>query len=94
MPLPIGFDMDGVLADFDLAFHEVQERLFGPGAVSSAGEPEKEEEAQIAGPCQGSWRSSAANAWCNLIHTRQGFQLLDDRRFPRPQRMPQIPILL
>lgn len=45
MPLCIGFDMDGVLADFSLAFHEVEERLFGPGAGVSAGEPEKEEEA-------------------------------------------------
>ncbi len=46
MPLRIGFDMDGVLADFVLAFHEVEERLFGPGPGSSAGDPEKEEEVQ------------------------------------------------
>lgn len=46
MPLRIGFDMDGVLADFSLAFHEVEERLFGPGSSLSAGEPEKEEAAQ------------------------------------------------
>jgi hypothetical protein len=48
MPLRIGFDMDGVIADFSLAFHEVEERLFGPGPGMSAGEPEKEEEAQTA----------------------------------------------
>lgn len=46
MPLRIGFDMDGTIADFGLAFHEVEERLFGPGATVSAGQPEKEEEAQ------------------------------------------------
>jgi hypothetical protein len=46
MPLRIGFDMDGVVADFSSAFREVEERLFGPGAAVSAGEPEKEEEAQ------------------------------------------------
>jgi len=46
MPLRIGFDMDGVLADFSLAFHEVEERLFGPGPGVTAGQPEKEEEAQ------------------------------------------------
>jgi hypothetical protein len=46
MPLRIGFDMDGVLADFALAFHEVDLRLFGPGASLSAPQPEKEEEAQ------------------------------------------------
>ena len=45
-PLRIGFDMDGVLADFALAFQEVEERLFGPGPGVSAGQPEKEEEAE------------------------------------------------
>jgi hypothetical protein len=44
MPLRIGFDMDGVLADFALAFHEVDVRLFGPGPGLSAGQPEKQEE--------------------------------------------------
>lgn len=46
MPLRIGFDMDGVLADFGLAFHEVEQQLFGPGQAVSAGQPEKEEAAQ------------------------------------------------
>jgi hypothetical protein len=41
MPLRIGFDMDGVLADFGQAFHEVETRLFGRG---SADEPAREEE--------------------------------------------------
>lgn len=47
-PLRIGIDMDGVLADFALAFQEVEERLFGPGPGVSAGQPEKEEEAEAA----------------------------------------------
>jgi 5'(3')-deoxyribonucleotidase len=43
MPLRIGFDMDGVLADFAGAYHDVETRLFGPDAPSDAGDPEKEE---------------------------------------------------
>ena len=43
MPLRIGFDMDGVLADFGQAFHEVETRLFGRGG---ADEPAREEEVQ------------------------------------------------
>lgn len=46
MPLRIGFDMDGVLADFAAAFHEVELRLFGPVTPLSPGQPEKEEEHQ------------------------------------------------
>ena len=44
MSLRIGFDMDGVLADFSLAFHDVDVRLFGNGPGLSAGQPEKKEE--------------------------------------------------
>jgi hypothetical protein len=46
MPLRIGFDMDGTIADFESAFHAVELRLFGPGETTRAGEPEREEEAQ------------------------------------------------
>lgn len=46
MPLRIGFDVDGVLADFSSAFHEIEARLFGPEMSLSAGQPEQEEEAQ------------------------------------------------
>lgn len=43
MPLRIGFDMDGVLADFATAYHACESRLFGPAApVSRAGNPEEE----------------------------------------------------
>lgn len=46
MPLRIGFDMDGVLADFSEAFREVEVRLFGSGSRTIAGEPGREEENQ------------------------------------------------
>ena len=48
MPLRIGFDMDGVLADFASAFHEVERRLFGPDAALEEPQPEREEERQAA----------------------------------------------
>ena len=56
MPLRIGFDMDGVLADFSGAFREHEIRLFGPPAGAGTtrarrhvtGDPEKEEERQAA----------------------------------------------
>jgi len=57
MPLRIGFDMDGVLADFSSAFREFEARLCGSSPAASggrarrerresAGDPEKEEERQ------------------------------------------------
>ena len=46
MPLRIGFDMDGVLADFSSAFQEVEARLFGPGTRMRPQRPEEEEELQ------------------------------------------------
>jgi hypothetical protein len=42
MSLRIGFDMDGVLADFASAYHDVEHRLFGPAAPTPAGRPEEE----------------------------------------------------
>jgi hypothetical protein len=48
MPLRIGFDMDGVLADFAQGFHGVESRLFGSGPELSPGQPEKEEAEQAA----------------------------------------------
>jgi phosphoglycolate phosphatase-like HAD superfamily hydrolase len=49
MPLRIGFDMDGVLADFRSAYHDVELRLFGPGTSSRPDDPEEEEEAESQG---------------------------------------------
>ena len=42
MPLRIGFDVDGVLADFAAAYRETEVRLFGPVAPTRAGDPENE----------------------------------------------------
>ena len=39
--LRIGCDLDGVLADFSSAYHEVELRLFGPGTLARAGNPEE-----------------------------------------------------
>ena len=44
MPLRIGFDLDGTLANFSDAFHAVEVRLFGADAHTDAGQPEKERE--------------------------------------------------
>jgi hypothetical protein len=41
-PLRIGFDIDGVLADFAAAYHDVELRLFGPAELTRAGDPEQE----------------------------------------------------
>jgi hypothetical protein len=39
----VGFDMDGVLADFSSAYHDVERRLFGPSrATDGAEDPEDE----------------------------------------------------
>src|SRR4029453_7254684 len=46
MPLRIGFDMDGVLADFSSAFHEIEIRLFGRGTRLTPERPEEQEEKQ------------------------------------------------
>ena len=44
MPLRIGFDLDGTLADFESAFHDVEVRLFGDESHIEPGQPEKESE--------------------------------------------------
>jgi len=45
MNLRIGCDMDGVLADFARAYHDVEVRLFGTGeAAARAGNPEDEKD--------------------------------------------------
>jgi hypothetical protein len=47
--LRIGFDMDGVLADFAGAYREIEDRLFGPAADSRPGGPAEEAEAEHKG---------------------------------------------
>ena len=41
-PLRVGFDMDGVLADFASAYRQIETRLFGPQSQTRAGDPEDE----------------------------------------------------
>ena len=56
MTVRIGFDMDGVLADFATAFRDVETRLFGGPPTVAAEAPEVEaqqEEAQEAGGSAG-----------------------------------------
>lgn len=48
-PLRVGFDMDGVLADFAAAYHDVETRLFGPLAPTPAGDPENEGVVELPG---------------------------------------------
>jgi beta-phosphoglucomutase-like phosphatase (HAD superfamily) len=45
-PIRIGFDMDGVIADFATAYRAVEVRLFGAGRPGRPDEPEHEEEAE------------------------------------------------
>ena len=47
MALRIGFDMDGVLADFARAYREIEERVFGPvGSATRPGDPEDQAEGE------------------------------------------------
>ena len=48
MPLRIGFDMDGVIADFASAFHDVEHRLFGPSSAVTVEPPEVQAEQEEA----------------------------------------------
>jgi hypothetical protein len=61
MPLRIGFDMDGVLADFARAYHEVEVRLFGPAAGPDVEAPEREEARQSASASSNPNRSESAD---------------------------------
>jgi len=49
MPLRVGFDMDGVLADFAAAYRACEVRLFGPSKPDRPDDPEKEEQEEAAG---------------------------------------------
>ena len=80
MTVRIGFDMDGVLADFATAFHEVEARLFGSSSSVAAESPEVEaasEEAQAAkaaadGPTPRESRRRRDAIW-NAIHNTPDF---------------------
>ena len=49
MPLRIGFDLDGVLADFASAFHAVEVRLFGAEVTSAPDDEDERPSADAAG---------------------------------------------
>ena len=70
MPLRIGFDLDGVLADFASAFHAVEMRLFGTDASST---PDDEDEPQAAPPAGSSApahdRSRRDAIWRQIVAT-------------------------
>jgi len=79
MPLRIGFDIDGVLADFSSAFHEVEVRLFGRGKPIQPELPEEAEEKQSGqAPGAGSvdvTRQRSEAIW-NVIRSTPGFWTL------------------
>ena len=66
MPLRIGLDMDGVLADFASAFREVEARLLGPAPDAPIEQPEEQEQRQERGMLEirersrGIWREIQA----------------------------------
>jgi hypothetical protein len=80
MTLRIGFDMDGTLADFGRAFHEVEARLFGPEPVIEVRQPEREEEGQgatadetpVSGIAPAELRRQRAEIW-KAIHRTPDF---------------------
>lgn len=81
MPLRIGFDMDGTLADFESAFHDVETRLFGRDSHMDAGQPEKEaEEGPVKAPADDKRadRASVAQSWAEGRRRRD--QIWDEIR--------------
>lgn len=78
-PLRIGFDMDGVLADFSAAYHQVEARLFGQSSAIPVARPEEAEELQSrpAGAAQGASagdeRRRRSDAIWQAIQSTPGF---------------------
>jgi hypothetical protein len=77
MTLRIGFDMDGTLADFGRAFHEVEARLFGAATHIDEGQPEREEEAPSDGG--GSLESAASVSQADVRVSKRRAQLRERR---------------
>ena len=71
MAVRIGFDMDGVLADFATAFREVETRLFGQSSGIAAEAPEVEAQQQAAAPPHEARRRRDV-VW-NAIHNTPDF---------------------
>jgi hypothetical protein len=78
MSLRIGFDLDGVLADFASAYRDVEAGLFGVDPVAPAAEPAEEEEQQNAAaaePSQPSRDRSRRDAIWRQIQSTPDFWL-------------------
>ena len=75
----VGFDMDGVLADFSSAFRDIEKKLFGAGSALPAEAPEvearQEEEGAGQGPAGASSRESRRrrDAVWKVIHETPDF---------------------
>jgi len=78
MPLRIGFDMDGVLADFATAFRDYDKQLFGPDADDEVAEPEKEEERQAASGTREKAEKRAASARALRRREEAVWQAIED----------------
>lgn len=68
MPVRIGFDMDGVLADFATAFRDVETRLFGASSAMAAEAPEVEAQQEESA---GSAQADAASATPRELRRRR-----------------------
>lgn len=66
MPLRVGFDLDGTLADFAAAFHEMETRVLGPGVALRPGEPEAEAAVDVpeGGPLSAASREAVRHQRC------------------------------
>ena len=68
IPLRIGFDMDGTLADLSTAYAQIEERLFGPELAEhdrpapEAREDEQHDDGKQRGRCDNSRQSDGAPA--------------------------------
>ena len=73
MPLRIGFDLDGVLADFASAFHAVETHLYGAESAAAPDEPGDDEAPQSAaaanGPTPARDRSRRDAIWRQIVAT-------------------------
>jgi hypothetical protein len=69
MPLRIGFDMDGVLADFASAFRAIEVQLCGAGPSTEPEEPSAEEERQSGMPAGHDDRRRSDAIWQRIRST-------------------------